>query len=171
MRKNIGSDPSGLIRRVIPLVLIAIVVTGAVSSSAIAAKKKRAAAHQHVEGAIAVPQGTQGAAGCVYRTQRALYIAFGDAINGTFGYTFQVDPKTFGKAFTLDASSGAGVDLSFYGDLGTDPAADAPGNVAFETPGPGGEKGTVPEGYPNAFVCLTDGANATFSYMAGAGVK
>lgn len=140
-----------------------------VAGGAFAGKK---GAHQHVEGTVAVPQGTGGAAGCVWRTQRAAYIAFGDAINGIVGYTFTVDPRTANKKFKLDVTgAGAGVDLQFYADLGTDPTADAPANVGFETPGPGGEKGTVPEGYPNAFVCLTDGANASFVYKAGAGVK
>lgn len=150
------------------LVVVGLIVLAVVAPASIAGKK---GAHQHVEGTIAVPQGP-GGAGCVWRTQRALYIAFGDAINGIVGYTFQVDPKTANKKFTLDVTeSGAGFDLQFYAELGDDPTADAPANVGFETPGPGGEKGTVPEGFPNAFVCLTDGANASFVYKAGAGVK
>jgi hypothetical protein len=155
-------------KRVLALVSGAIMLLSLAGGTAIAGKK---AAHQHVEGSIVIPQGTQGAAGCVYRTQRALYIAMGDAINGNFGYTFQVDPKTVGKAFKIDVSSGAGVDLQFYAELGTDPTADAPANMGYETPGLGGEKGIVPAGLPNVFVCLTDGANATFSYLAGKGVK
>lgn len=150
---------------------LALLVLGGVNSGALAAKKKKKAAHQHVEGGVSVPQGTQGAAGCVWRTQRALYIAFGDAINGIVGYTFQVDPGTVGTNFVLEASSGAGVDLQFYGELGSDPTADAPANMGYETPGLGGEEGTVPPGLPNAFICLTDGAQATFTYKAGAGVK
>ena len=155
-------------RKLLAVALSTVAVLAVVPGAASAGKK---GAHQHVEGSVAVPQGTQGAAGCVYRTQRALYIAFGDAINGIFGYTFQVDPKTANKKFKLEVSDGAGVDLQFYAELGSDPTADAPANVGFETPGPGGEKGTVPEGYPNAFVCLTDGANASFVYKAGKGVK
>jgi hypothetical protein len=156
------------VRKLLGVALSTVAVLAMVPGPASAGKK---GAHQHVEGSVAVPQGTQGAAGCVYRTQRALYIAFGDAINGIFGYTFQVDPRTANKKFKLEVSDGAGVDLQFYAELGSDPTADAPANVGFETPGPGGEKGTVPEGYPNAFVCLTDGANASFVYKAGAGVK
>lgn len=154
-------------RKVMALVLSALVVTGMVSGSAIAAKKKKPAARQTVDGSILVPQGGNAAATCVYRAHRAAYIAFGDAVNGLFGYTFQVDPKTAGLPFKLTVDGAAGVDISFYGDLGTDPAADAPGNIAFETPGPGGEEGTVPAGYPNGMVCLTEGANATFNYTAG----
>ncbi len=149
-------------RKFITLAVAAVVVTAMASAPAFAGKKKPAA-HQHVEHSIIVPQGTQGAAGCVYRTQRVLFMVFGEQFNGVFGYTFAVDPKTYGKPFKLEVPSGSGVDLSFYGELGTDPTADAPGNVGFETVGPGGESGTVPVGYPNAFVCLTDGANVTFS--------
>lgn len=127
-------------------------------------------AHQHVEGTIAVPQGGNAAAACVYRTQRTLFSLTGQ--NGIFGYTFDVDPKTAGKKFKLDAGAGTGMDISFYADLGnvTDPTT-APANVAYENPGPGGETGTVPAGYPIAFVCMTEGANGSFSYMAGKGVK
>ena len=131
---------------------------------------KKAAAHQHVEGTIAVPQGGNAAATCVYRTQRTLLSAGGP--NGVFGYTFDVDPATAGKKFTLEAGSGVGMDISFYADMGdpTDPAT-APANYAYENPGPGGESGTVPAGYPIAFVCMTEGANGTFTYAAGKGVK
>lgn len=156
-------------RKLIALALAAISVTGAVSGSAVAGKKKPVV--QHVEGTILVPQGGNAAATCVYRTQRVLYIAMGEQVNGVFGYTFAVDPRTVNKNFVLEGPDGAGLDISFYGELGTDPTADAPANYAYENPGVGGEKGTVPAGYPNAFVCLTDGANADFMYMAGTGIK
>ncbi len=125
-----------------------------------------------VEGSITVPQGGNAAATCVYRAQRTGYIAAGDQINGVVGYTFEVDPKTVNKPFKLEASAGTGMDISFYMDLGdaSDPTT-APANVPFETTGPGGETGIVPEGYPIAFVCMTDGAEGSFTYMAGKGVK
>ena len=131
---------------------------------------KKAAAHQHVEGTIAVPQGGNAAAPCVYRTQRALLTAGGP--NGVVGYTFDVDPATVGKKFKLEAGSGVGMDISFYADMGdaTNPST-APANYAYENPGPGGESGTVPAGYPIAFVCMTEGQNGSFSYAAGKGVK
>ncbi|HWC14631.1 MAG TPA: hypothetical protein VG929_08545 [Actinomycetota bacterium] len=156
-------------RKLVALSAAAVMVAAAFGGTAAAGKKK--AAHQHVEGSIAIPQGTQGATGCVYRTHRALYIAMGEAVNGIFGYTFQVDPKTVGKPFKIEVEDGAGVDISFYGELGNDPTADAPANMGYEEPGPGGEKGTVPEGLPNVLVCLTDGAGADFVYTAGTGVK
>ncbi|HEX2195558.1 MAG TPA: hypothetical protein VHJ76_01425, partial [Actinomycetota bacterium] len=120
--------------------------------SAFAGKK---GAHQHVEGTITLPQGGNAAATCVYRTQRTWLSGGGP--NGVFGYTFDVDPKTAGKPFKLEASDGTGMDISFYADMGdpTDPTT-APANYPYETPGPGGEKGTVPAGYPIAFVCMTE---------------
>ena len=135
--------------------------------SAVAGKAKV----QHVEGTIALPQGGNAAASCVYRAQRTFYAQGGQ--NGVFGHTFEVDPKTVGKKFTLDTeTAGAGMDISFYADMGdvTDPTT-APANVAYENPGAGGESGTVPAGYPIAFVCMTEGHNADFMYMAGKGVK
>lgn len=131
---------------------------------------KKAAAHQHVEGSITLPQGGNAAAPCVYRTHRLLVSTFG--ANGVAGYSFDVDPATVGKKFKLEAGSGVGMDITFYSEMGdaTDPTA-APTNYAYETPGPGGEAGTVPDGYPIAIVCMTEGANGTFSYAAGKGVK
>lgn len=154
-------------RKLIALVTASLMVAGMVSGSAVAGKKKKKPVVQHVEGTILVPQGGNAAATCVYRVQRALYIAMGEQINGVVGHTFPVDPKTVGQEFVLEASAGAGLDISFYGELGTDPTADAPANYAYENPGPGGEEGTIPDGYPNAFVCLTEGANASFTYMTG----
>ena len=136
------------------------------AQSALAGKK---AAHQHVEGTITVPQGGNAAATCVYRTQRTWLSAGGP--NGVFGYTFEVDPKTTGKPFKLQAGDGVGMDISFYAEMGDPTSTSAPGNYTYETPGPGGEKGTVPAGYPLAFVCMTEGVNGSFSYMAGKGVK
>ncbi|MGI8775593.1 MAG: hypothetical protein ACR2KQ_11425 [Actinomycetota bacterium] len=135
-------------------------------------KKKKKAAHQHVEGAIALPQPYAADGTCIYRTQRALVSTVGYDVNGFVGYTFEVDKKTAGKPFKLDVSDGAGVDISFYSELGdpSDPTT-APANMPYETAGPGGEKGKVPPGFPIAFVCMTEGSDATFSYMAGKGVK
>ena len=142
---------------------LAVSLLAGVAPLAVAGKKPK----QVVEGSIVVPQNGAAAGPCVYRTQRALMATAGQP-NGVVGYTFDVDPATVGKKFKLVASDGAGFDISFYSELGdaTDPTV-APTNVGFETLGPGGEKGKVPAGYPIAFVCLTDGANATFTYKAG----
>lgn len=135
-------------------------------------KKKKPAAHQHVEGSIAAPQPYPADGTCVYRGHRALASVVGEDANGGIGYIFDVDPKTVGLPFKLEVSDGAGMDISFYSEMGdpADPTV-APSNMPFETPGAGGEEGTVPDGFPIAFVCMTDGADATFTYMSGKGVK
>lgn len=149
-------------KRIVAMV-VACTLTASVVPLAVAAKKPK----QTVEGSIVVPQ-TGGPVGpCIYRTQRTIMATSGEP-NGIVGYSFEVDPATVGKRFKLTVADGAGMDIQFYADLGdpTNPTA-APPNVGFETAGPGGEKGTVPAGYPIAFVCMTDGANAAFTYKAG----
>ena len=142
---------------------VAVLLLGA-AVPAMAGKKK--SKPQIVEGSIAVPQPGAAVGPCIYRTQRTLTIGGGP--NGVVGYTFEVDPKTVGKPFKLEVADGAGMDISFYADLGdpTDPTT-APANMGFETAGPGGEKGTVPPGFPIVFVCMNEGANAGFTYTAG----
>lgn len=156
--------------RKIPVVLLVVALAAVPTVSALA--KKKAPARQTVEGSIALPQGGNAAAACVYRAQRTAYVAAGEGVNGIVGHTFEVDPKTANKPFKLEAGGTSGMDISFYADLGdpTDPTT-APSNVPFATTGPGGETGKVPEGYPFAFVCMTEGANADFTYNAGKGVK
>jgi len=144
--------------------LAAVLAVGLVSFASAAKKPK---AKQKVEGSIALPQTGGPAGACVYRTQRSIMATSGQP-NGIVGYTFDVDPATAGRKFKLTVGEGAGLDISFYSELGdpTDPTV-APSNVGFETAGPGGEKGIVPAGYPIAFVCMTEGTNATFTYKAG----
>ena len=150
-------------RKLVVLSLAALIAFPAFGSDATAAKKPK----QVVEGSILLNQGGGPAGPCVYRTQRTLMAIAGQP-NGIFGYTFDVDPKTVNKKFTLEVSDGAGMDIQFYSDLGdpSDPTT-APSNMGYETPGPGGEKGTVPPGFPIAFVCLNEGVNASFTYTAG----
>ena len=150
-------------KKLLALSVAALLLAGG-AVPAVAGKKK--AKPQVVEGSILIPQGGGPAGPCVYRTQRTLAIAGGP--NGIAGYTFDVDPKTVGKPFKLEVADGAGMDISFYSELGdpTDPTT-APANMGFETAGPGGEKGTVPPGMPIGFVCMTEGTNATFTYTAG----
>ena len=154
-------------KKLIVLSLAALLVLPAFAGSATAAKKK--AKPIVVEGSVALPQPYAADGTCFYRSQRAwMGLSGGAAPNGLFGYTFDVDPKTVGTKFTLEVSDGAGMDVVFYADMGdpTDPTV-APANTGYETPGVGGEKGTVPNGYPIAFVCMTEGSNASFTYTAG----
>ena len=129
-------------------------------------------AHQHVEGSIALPQPYAADGTCIYRTHRSLAGTVGEPANGLVGFTIEIDPKTVNKNFKLEVADGTGMDISFYSDYGdpTDPTA-APANLAFETAGPGGESGKVPAGFPIAFVCMTEGTEASFTYTAGKGVK
>ena len=151
----------------LPVLVLSLVLAATPGVSALAKKK---AVVQTVEGSIALPQ--PYTAGCIYRAQRTAYSVAGAQVNEIVGYTFDVDPKTFNKPFKLEVDGGAGMDISFYADLGdiTDPTT-APANVPFATAGPGGESGLVPKGYPIAFVCMTEGAEAAFTYTAGKGVK
>ena len=145
---------------------VALLLVGGALAPASAGKKKKKSKPQIVEGSIVVPQPGGAVGPCVYRSQRIL--ASGGGPNGIVGYTFEVDPKTVGKPFKLEVADGAGMDLQFYSELGdvVDPTT-APGNYGYETPGPGGEKGTVPEGFPIVLVCMNEGANAAFTYTAG----
>lgn len=154
------------------LLILTLIAGLALTPAAQAGKKKKKAAHQHVEASIALPQPYAADGTCIYRAQRALVSTAGYEVNGFVGYTFDVDEKTAGKPFKLEVSDGAGMDISFYSELGdpSDPTT-APANMSYETAGPGGEEGKVPPGFPLAFVCMTEGSDATFSYTAGKGVK
>lgn len=145
---------------------VALLLLGGALAPASAGKKKKKSKPQVVEGSIVVPQPGAAAGPCIYRTQRTLMAGGGP--NGIIGYTFEVDPKTVGKPFKLEVADGAGMDIQFYSEIGdvTDPTT-APANYGYETPGPGGEKGTVPEGFPIVFVCMNEGSNAGFKYTAG----
>ncbi|HEU4480612.1 MAG TPA: hypothetical protein VFS18_01895 [Actinomycetota bacterium] len=157
-------------KRIIATMLVAAVAAIPVTGQALAKKKKPV--RQEVAGTIAIPQPYAADGTCIYRAQRTLTIAMGEQANGYVGYVFEVDPKTANKPFKLEASDGSGLDISFYSELG-DPAdpTSAPSNLPFETPGAGGEEGKVPPGFPYAFVCMTEGTNASFEYSAGKGVK
>lgn len=149
-------------KRIVATLLALMLVGGALIAPAAAGKKKKKPKPQVVEGSILVPQGGGPAGPCVYRSQRTLMGAGGP--NGIIGYTFEVDPKTVGRPFTLEVSDGAGMDIQFYAELGDPTSTSAPANMGYETPGSGGEEGTVPPGLPIALVCMTEGANATFKY-------
>jgi len=152
----------------LPVLALTLALAAVPGAQALAKK----APTQVVEGSIAIPQGGNAVGACIYRGQRTAYSVAGAAVNGIIGYTFEVDPKTVNKPFKLEAADGSGMDISFYADLGdpSDPTT-APANLPFAEPGPGGESGIVPAGYPIAFVCMTEGTEAGFTYSAGKGVK
>jgi len=160
-------------RKLIATLIAALMVAGMVSGSAVAGKKKKKKpVVQHVEGTILLPQPGGALANCNYRPQRSAMGASNEAFpNGVLGYTFYVDPKTVGQEFTLEVEGGTGdvdLDIVFYSGYGdpSDPTS-APANMGYENAGAGGEKGTIPEGFPLAFVCMAIGGDASFMYMTG----
>jgi hypothetical protein len=137
---------------------------------------------QVVEGSITMMAPFYGDtfATCYSGLHRRASVLSGGAANGVVGFEFDVDPATIGKPFVLEVNGGqAGVDLdiTFYTEFGTtDQALDrthSPPNYSFEQRGAGGESGVIPKGldWTKAIVCMHTGADATFTYTAGKGVK
>lgn len=142
---------------------------------------------QKVEGRVVLPAPFADGTSCFAGLHRRIAIMSQESVNGDFGYHFDIDPATAGKPFVLEATGGLGtvdLDILFYTKFGTpedvvnDPAgAGAPPSITFGTREAGGESGKVPPAeYTKAIVCLYGGtggagANATFTYTAGKGVK
>lgn len=160
------------------LILVVLVVP-----AASAGKGKK----QVVEGAIALPAPFTDSSGCYAGLHRRAAIVTQDNNNGIVGYHFDVDKKTWGKPFVLEATGGQGtVDLDIYFYLAefgtldqviTDPlAAGAPPSVQMNTREEGGESGEVPKKALRVIVCMYGGPEhtgfgANFTYTAGDGVK
>ena len=166
-------------RKIITLVLVCLLAVAMVSTTASAAKKKKKkpAFVQTQTGSIAIPTPLRDSGqvpGCFSGGHRRGATTT-QSHNGVIGYSFDVDPRTYGKRFVLtaDSSQGAGADLdiTFYTEYGADPSANAGALTAYETVAPGGEKGIVPKGFSKVIVCNNSGANATFTYKAGDGIK
>ena len=164
-------------KKVIALGASSLVALSLVGGASAAAPKQ-----QTVDGSIAMMAPWAGTTleTCYSGGHRRLMVLSGEAapLNGVVGYSFDVDPATENKPFVLEVTGGqAGVDLdiTFYTDFGTvEQATDtayAPANVGFESREPGGEAGTVPKGMKKVIVCMHTGAEATFTYTAGKGVK
>jgi hypothetical protein len=142
---------------------------------------------QEVSGSIILPTPFTDNSTCYAGIHRRLTIlTMGNVPNGLVGYEFEVDKATANKNFVLEPTGGTGsvdLDITFYQAFGTaeqvvtDPLnAGAPVSLGFNTRAAGGESGKVPKGYPLAIICLYtgdagQGANASFTYTAGAGVK
>lgn len=137
---------------------------------------------QVVEGTILLPAPYTDDSGCFAGLHRRGAIMTMENNNGPIGWHFDVDPKTVGKKFKLEASGqGSYVDLDilFYQKFGTpedvvgDPGgAGAPATTGFQTRAAGGEKGKVPPGMPKAIVCMYGGGQGVglignFTYTAG----
>ena len=142
-------------------------------------------AHQHVEGDILMMAPFVSEAeqlqSCYAGVHRRLSLVGGEQVQGIVGWHFEVDPGTYNKKFKLDVTAGSAIDLdlTFYlSGLGSieDHANNPPYGstlpvVNFEERDDKGEKGIVPKDATHAIVCMFEGQNASFSYMAGKGVK
>jgi hypothetical protein len=137
-------------------------------------------------------QGTVAAAGrhpdgCYTGLHRRLQAFLGENSQGIVGYDFDVSKGTWNKPFVMKLTEGTGtvdLDITYY--LGERTTVDdfveqtndpvPPASVSFEDRAEGGEKGTVPKGSVYAIVCIYEsengvGGNASFSYLAGKGVR
>ena len=163
-------------KKLISLLAVGLVVTAFVPGTAGAAKK---GARQVVEGHIASQappsDATDNPNGCYAGVHRRLAVISQEAVNGVVGFHFAVDPKTWGKKFTLVPDSAVDIDITFYSEFGTlEQATDhtfAPMNYSFEERNNEGEFGKVPADTTRAIVCMKTGMDANFVYTAGAGVK
>ena len=136
---------------------------------------------QKVQGEIAMMAPFYGDtfATCYSGAHRRASVLTGEQVNGVVGYSFDVDRATIGKPFVLEVTGGQGdvdLDITFYTEFGTTEQAldrtHAPTNYSFEERGAGGESGVIPKGeWTKAIVCMHTGADATFDYTAGKGVK
>ena len=147
-------------------------------SGAALAKK---AAHQHVDGHIisqAPPSdATDNPNGCYSGVHRRTAVVTQEQVNGVVGFHFDIDPGTWKKKFRLTPAEGetADIDITFYSEFGTPEQATetsyAPVNYSFEERNQDGEFGKVPPDVTKAIVCMKEGQDVDFSYMAGKGVK
>lgn len=163
--------------------LIALAAVGAIlvalPGAAVAGKKKKGV-RQDVEGHIAMQappsDATSNPNGCYSGVHRRINVIGQEQVNGVVGFHFDVDPKTWNKNFRLTpVTEGVDIDITFYTEFGTtDQATDtgyAPYTVGFEERNTDGEFGKVPPDMTKVIVCMKEGANADFTYSAGAGVK
>ncbi len=162
--------------------LIALGASSLVALSLIGGASSAAPKQQKVDGSIKVmaPYAGSTFATCYSGLHRRIMILSSEnqQINGVVGYSFDLDPATEKKPFTLEVTGGGDdvdLDITFYTEFGTPEQATDPGyaptNYTYESREPGGEAGTVPAGMKKAIVCMHTGMNATFTYTAGKGVK
>lgn len=150
-------------KKLVAVSVAALLLGGALPATAGKGKK----AKQKVEGSIALPaQYTDGT--CFFGLHRRINLVAQRQAQGIVGYDFDLDEKTVGGRFKLVPSDdSADLDISFYQSIGDieDPAG-APGNVDYHTREPGGESGTIPDGYPVVMICMVTGENVEFTYTA-----
>lgn len=166
-------------KKIIPLVMVALLVAALVPGHAVAGKKKKKGVTQTVEGHIlmqAPPADvTSNPDGCFAGVHRRIAVISQEQINGIVGYHFDVDPKTWKKKFRLTPAKDVDIDITFYAEFGTlEQATDtsyAPPTADFAERDNEGEFGVVPPDMTKAIVCMKTGDDADFVYTAGFGVK
>ena len=163
-------------RKIVSLIALGLAVTSAVGGTAIAGKGARQEVAGHIALQAPPADATDDPNGCYAGVHRRLAVASQGQANGIVGFHFEVDKATWKKKFRLTpVTTGVDIDILFYSEFGTvDQATDtayAPYNVAFEERNTDGEFGKVPADVTMGLVCMKAGANADFTYEAGAGVK
>jgi hypothetical protein len=167
--------------------LIGTATAGLMAMSFLGGPATAAGKVQHVEGHILLRAPFVSTAeqlqNCYAGVHRRLTLAAqGQDVNGVVGWNFPVDPATYNKPFKLEVSGGQqnpDMDVTFYmNGFGTlqdhvdnPPYGQDRASVDFTTRKAGGEKGIVPKGATDVIVCMFDGYDADFMYMAGKGVK
>lgn len=164
-------------KKLISLAVAAVAVAALIPTASAAPKQ------QVEEGMVPLPAPFVDDSGCFAGLHRRFAILTAEGVQqGPVGYHFDVDPATYNKNFLLEVTGGQGsvdMDIYFYEKFGTpedvvgDPAgAGAPFTVSFNTREEGGEFGKVPPNMNKVIVCmLAGGAEASFKYTAGKGVK
>lgn len=95
----------------------------------------------------------------------------GGPTNGVTSHRFELQGGTAGRNYVLEAASGdeaVDVDITFVDEsdvVSPQPVSEGARRTTR------GEWGKVPRGAQVAYVCLYEGTRATFTYVAGAGVK
>lgn len=167
-------------KKFLVLVMTAVAVASLLPSASLAGGKGK---KQVEQGRVPLPAPFTSDEGCFAGAHRRFAIMTQEASKqGPIGYHFDVDPATWNKNFVLEATGGQGsvdMDIYFYEKFGTpedvvgDPAAaGSPYTVSYNTREEGGEVGKVPPTMTRVIVCMmAGGADATFTYTAGKGVK
>jgi len=161
-------------KKLVILAVAAIAIASLLPTASAAGKK------QVEKGMLPLPAPFTDDSGCYAGLHRRFAILTTEAVQQSpIGYHFDIDPATWNKNFLLEATGGQGavdMDIYFYGEFGTpEQATDtsyAPFSTSFNTREEGGEFGKVPPDMNKVIVCMmAGGAEASFTYTAGKGVK
>ncbi|MGI8773860.1 MAG: hypothetical protein ACR2KQ_02415 [Actinomycetota bacterium] len=167
-------------KKIVMLVLLALVAAALVPGPAVAGKKKKKPpVRQEVSGHIALQappsDATSDPNGCYSGVHRRIAVATQEQVNGVVGFHFDVDPETWNKKFRLTPAKAVDIDITFYTEFGTlEQATDiayAPPTVGYAERNTDGEFGKIPPDMNKAIVCMKAGEDANFDYVGGDKVK